>query len=116
MKLETALARTQLALAVAFALGLAMAQPAFANDVIAIPTTENGYSVCGGGVCQWGSGALPRAGIYSVPQPQSFDDVEAAEKHFQEWTARCQPKVVFDEYGVGRYTYARRGCEFGGGR
>lgn len=29
------------------------------------------------------------------------------------WVARCQPTLVRDRYGVGRWTYAEKGCEYG---
>jgi hypothetical protein len=37
---------------------------------------------------------------------------DAAERE-RLWLARCQPTVKQDAYGVGRYSYAAAGCEFG---
>lgn len=42
---------------------------------------------------------------------------ESAEKTSQErerrWVSYCSPSIAYDRYGVGRYVYAMRGCEFG---
>lgn len=40
---------------------------------------------------------------------------EIAEIEFraQRWEEFCKPKLHIGEYGVGRYSYAHPGCEFG---
>jgi hypothetical protein len=113
-KLEKALYHTRVALTIAFALGL-VAIPCAQAEVLALPQTDNGYSYCQGGLCVWGSGALPTPGVHQVPQPSS-EDREAAAKHEHEWAERCKPTIGYDAYGVARYTYAKTGCEFGNGR
>ena len=82
-------------------------------DVLALPMQSNGWSVCQGGVCQWGSGALPSPNIRHVPQPQTDEEKAAAEKADREWVRECDPKLVRDHLGVKRYQYAKTGCEFG---
>lgn len=50
-----------------------------------------------------------------VPEP--FGDAEKAEMaaRDRQWLARCRPIIEHDSYGVSRYRYAARGCEFGAG-
>ncbi len=31
----------------------------------------------------------------------------------RKWLSFCKPEIVTDRYGVGRYRYARPGCEYG---
>ena len=51
--------------------------------------------------------------IVAVPQPISVDERAAAEARDRRWVARCRPVIRQDEYGVPRYVYAARGCEYG---
>ena len=88
-------------------------RPAHANDVIAYPTNPAGWSVCQGGVCEWGNGALPNPNIRAVPQPESQADKDAADAREREWVQRCNPTITFDHFGVRRYIYNHDGCEFG---
>lgn len=37
----------------------------------------------------------------------------AAQERYRRWIARCHPVMKQDAYGVHRYQYAARGCEFG---
>jgi hypothetical protein len=53
---------------------------------------------------------LPR--IIQVPAPAADRSGESAQRE-RKWLARCRPAIRHDEYGVGRYVYAARGCEFG---
>jgi hypothetical protein len=52
--------------------------------------------------------------------PGAFDEFylsererKAAVARDRKWVAFCKPVVVTDRYGVGRYLYAKPGCEFG---
>jgi hypothetical protein len=62
-------------------------------------------------VARWGGAGDPY--IRKVPEPA--DDAERARstQRDQKWEARCHPVVTQDYYGVPRYRYAARGCEFG---
>jgi hypothetical protein len=51
--------------------------------------------------------------IIQVPQPTSEKDIQEQQRRDRQWEARCRPVIKPDQYGVGRYTYAERGCEFG---
>jgi hypothetical protein len=83
------------------------------SAVLALPTTDSGYSVCSGGVCQWGTGALPNPYIRQVPQPETAEERAAAAERERAWVERCHPVIVPDKFGVGRYQYSAAGCEFG---
>ncbi len=57
---------------------------------------------------------------YVRPVPGAFDEYYMSERGRKEsiardrkWAAFCKPVVVTDRYGVGRYLYAKPGCEFG---
>ena len=82
-------------------------------DVLSLPGSNSGWSVCGYGVCQWGDGSLPDPHIIHVPQPTSAADIEAQQRRIKEWEVECGVKYVRDQYGVMRYTYNAPGCEFG---
>ena len=47
--------------------------------------------------------------------PQALGDEEKAQAAARErkWLAQCQPAIRRDPYGVARYQYAARGCEYG---
>jgi hypothetical protein len=62
-------------------------------------------------VARWGEAGDPY--IRKVPEPA--DDAERARstQRDQKWEARCRPIITQDYYGVPRYRYAARGCEFG---
>jgi hypothetical protein len=47
--------------------------------------------------------------------PQALGDEERAQAAVRErkWLAQCHPVVRRDPYGVARYQYAARGCEYG---
>jgi len=52
-------------------------------------------------------------------QPQTRDDAQEAEDYrakveeTKKWEAYCKPTRSYDDLGVVRLAYARRGCEFG---
>jgi len=51
--------------------------------------------------------------ILAVPPPMSADERAAAEARDRRWVERCRPVIRQDEFGVPRYVYAARGCEYG---
>ena len=92
------------------ALTLSMAAPAAKADTI--PSLNYGgarASTCAG-ICR-GEPSGPH--IVHVPQPESAEARALAEARDRRWIERCRPVIRQDEYGVPRYTYAARGCEYG---
>jgi hypothetical protein len=63
-------------------------------------------------VGQWGAGGDPN--VRAVP-PRPLGDEERVKAAARErrWLAQCQPEIRRDPYGVARYIYAARGCEYG---
>jgi hypothetical protein len=60
----------------------------------------------------WGEpGGFPR--IIDIAPYRSDEEQTAGDARDRRWSARCQPVVRRDRYGVGRYYYAAAGCEFG---
>ena len=53
----------------------------------------------------WGTASDPH--IRKVPGPAAGD------ARNRKWIAHCRPKLFQDHYGVSRYRYAARSCEFG---
>jgi hypothetical protein len=53
-----------------------------------------------------------QAGILHA-QPPSPEELAEARERDRKWRAHCRPVLRQDEYGVSRYYYAARGCEFG---
>ena len=97
---------------------LPSAPSAFAQD--SEVNGKSGVSVknCVGGyrgfscVTSWRRGDL-NPHIIGVPQPVSEQERAEMRQRERQWVARCRPVVRQDEYGVPRYSYAARGCEFG---
>ncbi len=60
-------------------------------------------------------GGVPGGFSQIVKLPGPRDDVEAAASAERDrlWLARCRPVSRVDPYGVRRFTYVARGCEFG---
>ena len=52
------------------------------------------------------------SGITARKEPTEEELAEARDRDRQ-WVARCRPVLRQDAYGVGRYVYAARGCEYG---
>ena len=46
-------------------------------------------------------------------RPLSPEEMKEAEERDRKWVARCKPELRQDQYGVNRYHYAARGCEYG---
>lgn len=51
--------------------------------------------------------------VRMVPAPVGQAEQDRSAERDRHWMARCHPIVVQDRYGVPRYQYAARGCEFG---
>jgi len=62
---------------------------------------------------QWGPGRGSFPQIIAVPSPASEREAAEAAERDRRWVTRCRPVVRRDRYGVGRYSYAAPGCEFG---
>ena len=46
-------------------------------------------------------------------EAQEREDEKARRASIEKWEAFCKPTRTFDNEGVGRLVYAKRGCEFG---
>jgi len=65
-------------------------------------------------VGQWGPGGDPN--VRTVPvKPLGDEERAQAAARERKWLAQCQPEIRRDPYGVARYVYAARGCEYGVG-
>lgn len=55
------------------------------------------------------------ANPHIVQAPKAISEQESAEHQQRDklWQTRCRPVIKQDEFGVPRYVYAARGCEFG---
>ncbi len=51
--------------------------------------------------------------VVHAQQWRNESEMQAAEARDRQWQERCRPSIRYDRYGVARYVYARRGCEFG---
>ncbi len=59
---------------------------------------------------RWGAYGDPY--VRPVPSQSEAQKALSAERE-RKWQSRCRPAVFQDAYGVPRYEYAARGCEFG---
>ena len=98
----------------------ALALPLIANTTMS-PARADGVQI-GGCVGTWHAvncatiwAPLSDPYIRKVPQPQNAEERARAAEEDRHWVARCRPTLRVDRYGVARYQYARRGCEFGVG-
>ena len=91
----------------------AMTQAAFAQRVT---DTVVGSCVYSGGlghcVRQRRYSDEGAAGVKASGEPSAEDAADIRERE-RKWVERCRPVVRQDAYGVGRYVYAARGCEYG---
>ena len=46
-------------------------------------------------------------------EAQEKEDDKARRASIEKWEAFCKPKRIYDDEGVTRLVYARKGCEFG---
>ena len=104
-------------LAVAYALAVLML-PALTGSAFAQRVTDTvvGSCVFSGRhshcVRQYRYGDTGVTGIQTLREPSQEDVTENRERE-RRWVERCRPVVRQDAYGVGRYVYAARGCEYG---
>jgi hypothetical protein len=59
----------------------------------------------------WQRGTISPSSILS--RDAAAREAAAEEERYQRWIDRCRPVIRHDQYGVARYVYAARGCEFG---
>ena len=62
-------------------------------------------------VTRWGEAGDPYVRL--VPPPANEVEKARAAERDRKWEQRCRPIIMQDRYGVPRYEYAARGCEFG---
>lgn len=87
----------------------ASANAVYRDSCIGSGSFRGGSSNC---VTIWRENGNGASGIYKIAEPQG-EALKAALERDRKWEARCKPVLRTDAYGVGRYTYAARGCEFG---
>jgi hypothetical protein len=63
-------------------------------------------------VSTWRRGPIGNPHVIHVPQ-RSEQELAEIEERDRLWRERCKPVVRSDAFGVGRYTYAAGGCEYG---
>jgi hypothetical protein len=51
--------------------------------------------------------------VIGVARANEEEAARVSQDREKRWVAYCAPDIVHDRYGVGRYVYAVRGCEFG---
>jgi hypothetical protein len=98
---------------IAVALGAAgmpaKAQQRTTDTVVGSCVYSGGGSHC---VRQYRYGDPGNRGIQSLREPIPEEVAELRDREMR-WVERCQPMLRRDAYGVGRYVYAARGCEYG---
>jgi hypothetical protein len=87
----------------------ASADVVYRGSCIGSGSFRGGSSNC---VMIWRENGNGAAGIYKIAEPQG-EALKTALERDKQWEARCKPVIRTDAYGVGRYVYAARGCEFG---
>ncbi|MGE0750606.1 MAG: hypothetical protein AB7K64_08465 [Variibacter sp.] len=96
---------------------LAAAATVLAAAPAAAAQRGGGFSCVGSGASVTCTGSYgDRSGNTHVIGVARASDEEAArvsQDREKRWVAYCAPDIVHDRYGVGRYVYAVRGCEFG---
>lgn len=102
-------ARLAAGFAAAATLSVLVSNSAQANGIAVGGCVGSRYSIsC---VAHWGAYSDPYMRL--VPSPQTEAEKALSTERERKWQARCRPAVVQDVYGVPRYEYAARGCEFG---
>jgi hypothetical protein len=90
-------------------LTLLMLSPAQADNVRSTSCVGSRWSLsC---VTSWRTG-VGNPHVIEVT-PRSEEEIAESKERERQWRARCQPTLRQDQYGVSRYVYAGRGCEFG---
>jgi hypothetical protein len=62
-------------------------------------------------VARWGDAGDPY--IRKVPEPADDAERMRSAERDRKWEARCHPVIAQDYFGVPRYRYSARGCEYG---
>ena len=88
---------------------LAPAQSRHTDTVVGSCVYAAGAAHC---VRQYRYGDRGNSGIQSFKEPSEEEIAESRERD-RRWVARCRPYLRQDQYGVSRYHYAARGCEYG---
>jgi hypothetical protein len=87
----------------------ALAQQRATDTVVGSCVYSGGGSHC---VRQFRYGDPGNSGIQSLREPIPEEVAELRDRE-KRWVERCRPMLRRDAYGVGRYVYAARGCEYG---
>ena len=95
------------------ALALSMTAPARAESGAVAGGVSCFGSIFGSRTCVWNKGPMQHPHIRTVPQPTSAEERARADARDKRWVERCSPRIRQDEFGVPRYVYAARGCEYG---
>ena len=65
----------------------------------------------------YGATSCRTVGIEDQPQvrdeAQEAEDYRAKQESIKKWEAYCKPSRSYDNFGMVRLVYAKRGCEFG---
>jgi hypothetical protein len=65
----------------------------------------------------YGTGSCRTVGIEDQPQirdeAQEAEDYKAKQESIKKWEAYCKPSRSYDNFGMVRLSYAKKGCEFG---
>jgi hypothetical protein len=67
----------------------------------------------GGANCVMRSGPPGDPYVRTVPRADTEAERARATERDQKWLDRCRPVISQDAYGVPRYHYSAKGCEFG---
>jgi len=97
--------------AIGFALAAALAMSTPIDSAQAQGVVTCGFET--GITCLFGSTNGGLGKVIEVSPPRNVDELLAQRERIRAWEARCKPVIVFDNLGVGRYSYAAPGCEFG---
>ena len=112
-RVTTRMTRMVLSLAIIAAALIAAGAPAMAqrvtDTVVGSCVTSGGGAHC---VRQFRYGDPGNSGIKSLREPIPEEVADLREREAR-WVERCRPMLRRDAYGVGRYVYAARGCEYG---
>lgn len=75
------------------------------------PAFGQGYQVRRS--CSMFAGGCTTTVVPFQPVELSPEEVAAKEASIAKWEAYCQPKRTYDDLGMIRLVYAKKGCEFG---
>jgi hypothetical protein len=104
-----ALARSLVCAGVAIGLSATTLASADAAGVLG-PSCIGGFSSLNC-MAQWAFPGDPH--VRSVPETLGEADKAQAATRERRWMIHCHPIIARDAYGVARYQYAARGCEYG---